>query len=439
MKLTVSKFGGTSVGSAEAIKKVKKIILEKPERKIVVVSAVSGVTDLLIKAASSAEKGKNWKVLYNEIKKKHLGISQELGMELDLSIYFNELESILANVESAGELTPRNRDYILSFGERLSSKIVAKYLGDRAEIRRINARHIIKTNSNFGNAKLDNKKTEQAIRKNLMPYLDKFEKIIITGFIGANENGEYTTFSRGGSDYSAAVIAGFLEAKELEIWTDVDGILTADPRIIPQAKIVENVSYAEAAELSYFGAKVLHPKTIKPVVKKKIPIRVCNTFNAKKPGTLVTKKSPKGIKSISKKNSSYIINLYAAEMIESFGFLGNVFSVFKKHKVVADVVSTGEANVSVTIDQKPDEDFLKELKKYAEVKVMPKKTIICIVGQDLNSDGGILARLFHAIREYPVYIISQSSSARNITIVVDKNDDKKVVELIYKELFKNNK
>lgn len=436
MKLIVAKFGGTSVGNGEAIKKVKKIVLEKPERRVVVVSAVSGVTDLLLKAGKAAQNNKNWVAIFNEIKKKHVKIVDELKMDLDLSFYFNELEAILKNIESSETLTPRNRDYILSFGERLSSKIVGIYLGGKPDIRRINSRHLIKTDSNFGCAKLDWEKTREAVKKNLVPNIAKHKKIIITGFLGANVNGEYTTLSRGGSDYSAAIIASCLNASELEIWTDVDGILTADPRIIPQAKIVQNLSYAEAAELSYFGAKVLHPKTIKPVVKKKIPIRVCNTFNYKRQGTLVTGSSKKGIKSISKKNSSYIINLYATEMIESFGFLSAIFSIFQKYEVVADVVSTGEANVSVTVDAKPTADFIAELKKIAEVHVLPAKSIICIVGHDLDSDGNALARIFQAVKKYPIRMISQSSSARNITIVVDKNDDWKVVELIYKELFK---
>lgn len=439
MKVIVAKFGGTSVGSAEAIKKVREISLANPARKIIVVSAVTGITDLLIKAGKEAQKGKNWRKTLNDIKRKHQKIVSDLEMDLDLSFYFNELEAILSNVESSESLTPRNHDYILSFGERLSSKIVSKYLGDRKQVRRINSRHIIKTDSNFGCARVDWEKTRKAVKKNLVPNLEKYSKIVVTGFLGANENGEYTTLSRGGSDYSASILASILPAKELEIWTDVDGILTADPRIIDGAKIVQNVNYGEAAELSYFGAKVLHPKTIKPVVKKNIPIRVGNTFKWKKAGTLVTKNSKKGIKSISKKNSSYIINLYATEMIETFGFLASIFEIFKKYQVVADVVSTGEANVSVTMDKKPEEDFIAELKKCAEVKVMPNKTIICIVGHNLDEDENVLVRLFSAIKKYPVRMISQSSSARNITIVVDKKDDEKIIELAYKELFNHKK
>jgi aspartate kinase len=435
MDLIVSKFGGTSVGSAAAIKKLKKIITVNKKRRIIVVSAVSGITDLLISASETARKNGDWMSILNEIGKRHAKIAIDLHVKLDFSIYFNELESILSNVSSAKILTPRNRDYILSFGERLSSKIIWQYLKKEINIARINARHIIKTDSIFSNAQLDFKKTENAVKKSLLPSLKKTEKIIITGFIGSNENGEYTTLSRGGSDYTAAILASLLNAKGLEIWTDVDGILTADPRIIPKAKIVESLNYKEAAELSYFGAKILHPKTIKPVIKKKIPIRVVNTFNSEKKGTLITDFSRKGIKSISKKNGSYIINLYSTDMIESCGFLGKIFSLFEKYRAVADVVSTSEATVSVTVDSRPSKKFVSDLKKYADVEVSPKKTIICIVGEGLNEESRVLAKIFASISQYPVRIVSQNSSARNITLVVDKEDDKKIIRLIYKKLF----
>lgn len=435
--IIVSKFGGTSVGSPPAIRNLGKIVFQKKERRVIVVSAVSGVTDMLIKLAQSAAKGANWKKKLEDIKRKHKSIIKELDLDLDLSIYFNELESILDNVNAERELSPRNRDYILSFGERMSAKIVEQYLKEGGKnIKKINAKHFIKTDSTFGDAKLDWKKTEKAIRKVLVPILEKHEKIIVTGFIGANPIGEYTTFSRGGSDYTASIIASLLSAKELEIWTDVTGILTADPRIIPEARIVENISYREAEELAYFGAKVLHPKTIKPVVADKIPVRVLNTFDFEKKGTLISADSKNGIKSISCKKGAMVINLYSAEMVESYGFLAKIFAVFLKYKVVADVVSTSEASISVTVDSEPADEFLKELEKHAEVEVLPGKTIICIVGKGINSDKSVPSRIFNAINIYPVRIISQNSSAKNVTVVVDEKNHKEIIRLIYGEFFK---
>lgn len=435
MSLIVSKFGGTSVGSAEAIKRVREIVLEKPERQVVVVSAVSGVTDLLLKAGEMAKNNGDWMKVLEEINQKHKNILRELNLELDLSLYFSDLESILSHVSTVKELTPRDRDYILSLGERLSSKIITKYLSVDARVMRINARHIIKTDNNFSDAKVDWKKTEKAVNKLLSSKLNDYDKIIITGFIGSNSKGEYTTFSRGGSDYSASILASVLGAQELEIWTDVDGILTADPRLISRAKIVKNISYVEAAELSYFGAKVLHPKTIKPVIEKEIPVRVCNTFNYRNPGTLITKNSPSGIKSISRKNNIYIINLYSAEMVESCGFLKKIFSIFSEYKIVADVVSTGEAGVSVSVDKAPQEEFIKELSKCAEVEIMSQKTIICIVGKDLNKQKEIPSCLEKVIKKYGVKMISQNAFSRNMTIVVEEEESEEIIKLIYKKIF----
>lgn len=439
MNLIVSKFGGTSVGSASAIKKASEIILKKKERKVIVVSAVSGITDLLIKAGLAAARNGRWALILNAIKKKHADIMNDLSLDLDLTLYWSELESVLENVQESKELTPENKDYLLSFGERLSTKIVASRLEKNAKVLRINARHIIKTDDTFGDAKLNSEKTKEAINKILIPNIKKYEKIVITGFIGANAHGQYTTFSRGGSDYTAAILAGLLNAQELEIWTDVDGILTADPKIIAKAKIVKNISYREAAELSYFGAKVLHPKTIKPVIKKNIPIRVCNTFNSARSGTLVTKTSKIGPKSISRKSGSYVINLYSAEMIESYGFLAKIFSVFLKHQIIADVISTGEASISVTVDSRPPSQFIQELKAYADVEVLSGKAIICLVGEDLNQSGtnNTYSRMFSSIKKYPIDMISQNHSAKNITIVVDQNKSEEVIKSIYEEFFRN--
>ena len=435
MNIIVSKFGGTSVGSPEAIQKLREIVLEKEERKIIVVSAVSGTTDLLIKAGTQAKQKEDWEITLEIIKKKHLKLIKELGIKLDLSEYFEELEAFLNGIESIGELTPRSRDYILSFGERLRSKIIESFLEKKSKAIRINSRKLIKTDNSFSSAKLDMKETIKAIKKNLLPKLNDFDKIVITGFIGSTAHGEYTTFSRGGSDYTAAILANVLNATELEIWTDVDGILTANPKIIPQAKVIPKINYREAAELAYFGAKVLHPKTIEPVVVKEIPARVVNTFNHKHRGTLITGESQKNIKSVSSKNGSYIINLYSTEMLGTSGFMAEIFSIFLKHDVVIDVVSTSESSISVTTECEPTTLLIKDLEKYALTEILYNKTIISLVGEGISQRKNILSRLFGAVKNHSIKMVSQGASPRNITLVVDKKDEKLVIRAIYKEFF----
>jgi len=435
MNIIVSKFGGTSVGSPEAIQKLREIVLEKEERKIIVVSAVSGTTDLLIKAGAEAKHKGDWEITLEIIKKKHLKIIKELGIKLDLSEYFEELEAFLNGIESIGELTPRSRDYILSFGERLSSKIIESFLEKKSKAIRINSRKLIKTDNSFSSAKLDMKETLKAVKKNLIPKLTEYDKIVITGFIGSTAHGEYTTFSRGGSDYTAAILANVLNATELEIWTDVDGILTANPKIIPQAKVIPKINYREAAELAYFGAKVLHPKTIEPVVVKEIPARVVNTFNHKHRGTLITGESQKNIKSVSSKNGSYIINLYSTEMLGTSGFMSEIFSIFLKHEIVIDVVSTSESSISVTTECEPSNLLIKDLEKYALTEILFNKTIISLVGEGISQRKNILSRLFGAVKNYSIKMVSQGASPRNITLVVDKKDEKLVIRAIYKEFF----
>ncbi|HRY82760.1 MAG TPA: aspartate kinase [Candidatus Moranbacteria bacterium] len=435
MDIIVSKFGGTSVGSQEAIEKLREIVLEKEERKIIVVSAVSGVTDLLIKAGTEAKKKGNWKTVLADIRERHLKLIKELDIVLDLSKHFKGLEAFLRGIESIGELTPRSRDYILSFGERLSSKIIESFLEKKSKAIRINSKYLIKTNETFSSATLDMKETRKAVKKNLLPKLEEYDKIIITGFIGSTRQGEYTTFSRGGSDYSAAILANILDAKELEIWTDVDGILTANPKIIPQAKVIKNVNYREASELSYFGAKVLHPKTIEPVVEKGIPARVVNTFNHKNRGTLITEKSKKTIKSVSSKNGSYIINLYSTEMLGTSGFMAKIFSIFLEHSIVIDVVSTSESSISLTTECEPPTLLVRELEKHASVEILKNKTIISLVGEGLGERKNILYRLFGAVKNYSIRMVSQGALPQNITLVVDKRDEKLVIRAIYREFF----
>lgn len=435
MRLIISKFGGTSMGTAKAIEQVAAIIQKNTDRKIVVVSAMSKVTNKLVAIGELAKSGKDWTALFLELKKRHDDVIRDLNIELDLSPYYHDLQSFLKGITIIKELSPRSRDYILSFGERLSSEILATLLTKRGVATRIDTREIIKTDNTFCAANLLRDKTRAAIAKKLAPLLTQAGTIVVTGFIGANENGDYTTFTRGGSDYTAAILADLLDAQLLEIWTDVDGIMDADPHIITDAKTIPHLGYKEAAELSYFGAKVLHPQTIEPAVRKNIPVKVLNTFNYKNSGTTISADTNKNVKSITIKKEVIIIAIYSTAMLEAKGILAKIFSTFEKHNVAVDVVSTSEVSVSVTIDCIPTDQLLSELRGFADIEVSDKKTIICLVGEGINEIIGLPAKLFSATAGYTVSMISQGASPRSITLVVNEADEKIIMKNIYNQFF----
>lgn len=423
------------MGTAKAIRQVAAIIQKNTKRKIVVVSAMSKVTNKLVEIGELAKSGKNWNTLFLELKKRHYDVIRDLNIKLDLSLYFCDLQSFLKGLAIIKELSPRSRDYILSFGERLSSEILTAVLIKHGAAIRIDAREIIKTDSTFCAACLLRDKTRTAIAKKLIPLLTPATTVVVTGFIGANENGDYTTFTRGGSDYTAAILANLLNAQLLEIWTDVNGIMDADPHIITNAKTIPYLGYKEAAELSYFGAKVLHPQTIEPAVQKNIPVKVLNTFNHKNPGTTISVKTNKNAKSITIKKGATIISIYSTAMLEAKGFLTKIFSIFEKHNLAIDVVSTSEVSVSVTIDCQPTSHLLNELRQFANIEISDKKTVICLVGEGINEIIGLPAKLFSATAGYIVAMISQGASPRSITLVVDEADEKIIMKNIYNQFF----
>ncbi len=423
------------MGTAEAIKKITAIIQENNKRRVIVVSAMSGITNLLIQMGELAKTGKNWSDLFSELKKRHGDVIRDLNIELELSPYYDDLQTFLNGILMIRELSPRSRDYILSFGERLSSEILTALLTKNSAVTRIDAREIIKTDNSFCAARLLRDKTSVAIEKKLIPLLARTGIVVVTGFIGANENGDYTTFTRGGSDYTAAILADILNAELLEIWTDVSGIMDADPRIIANAKTIPYLGYKEAAELSYFGAKVLHPQTIEPAVRKNIPVKVLNTFNHKNPGTIISAKTDKKVKSITLKKGITIISIYSTAMLEAKGFLAKIFSIFEQCGLAVDVVSTSEVSVSVTIDVRPTDQLLSKLSEFADIEISDKKTVICLVGEGINEITGLPAKLFSAIADYVVSMISQGASPRSITLVVNEADEKIITQNIYNQFF----
>src|SRR5579875_649215 len=423
--MIVLKFGGTSVGSAERIRNLFNIVSAIiDQRPIVVVSAFNGVTDHLIALAMNAMQGKldlTW------IRERHFKEIEKLNLESELiESELNELETALKGIMYLKEVNPKILDLVMSFGERISAKIVAEYFNQQGiNAKALNAYDIgLLTDSNFGNAEV----LEESY-KLLQDYFYSYSDFIpiVTGFIAKDAKGNITTLGRGGSDYTATILGAAVDAEEVQIWTDVDGVMTADPKICPTARTVEALTYEEAYELAYFGAKVLHPKTILPVKKKGIPVRILNTFNPKAKGTLITSRvaRPNKVAAIACKKKVNILNIHTPKMFLAYGYLYRIFEIFNRHKISVDLISTSEVNVSLTTEDKYDIDELKkDLKEIAELEVFNSRATVSIVGQGINMEPNIAGRTFSVLGRKGINIemISAGSSKINISFAVKQED-----------------
>jgi len=459
--MIVLKFGGSSVKDADRIDTVKSIIqnYNKEHKRIaVVVSALGGITDQLIATGELASK-KDDKYIenFNEIYNRHLDIITKLvarDKQEELITFLKataeNLQSLLKGVSLIREMSARTKDCICSFGEIMSSKIIATFLEeDIKKTRHLDAREIITTNSNFGNARLDLEATHQ----NCVKHIRNNGVYIMGGFIASNALNETTTLGRGGSDFSASILAACTDAKELHIWTDVDGVMSADPRKATKAFSIPYLSYDEAMELSHFGAKVIYPPTIKPVLQKNIPIRIKNTFNPAFEGTLISNEPPlketnpvKGISSIS---SISLVTLQGAGMIGVAGIAGRLFSVLAKNNISVILISQASSEHSICFAINPDMDelaktvieseFERELERgdIEPVLVESKRSILAIVGENMNSTSGISGRLFQSLGKNGINInaIAQGSSELNISTVVDAEDEIKAINVLHDALF----
>ncbi|MDO8741157.1 MAG: lysine-sensitive aspartokinase 3 [Candidatus Woesearchaeota archaeon] len=439
--MIVMKFGGTSVGSAERIKIVHDIVKSRLDRDpIVVVSAVGGITDKLINTANLAFQGGDYSAILNEIKEKHYTIIKELGLGNSLvQDKLDEFEQLIGRIAKYREVTTETMDLVQSFGERMSARIVAAYMtkhGMEAEAHDAYDVGLV-TNDNFGGAE-PLPESEEQMRMHLS---DKKAIPIITGFIGKTSGGAITTLGRGGSDYSAAIVGAALNVEEIQIWTDVNGIMTTDPKIVKEAKTIDKVSFNEAAELAYFGAKVLHPKTILPAMRKNIPVRVLNTYEPSNEGTLIVNepsRSEKIAKAIAVKRNITVITINSTRMIDAYGFLAKIFDIFRKYHVVVDMVSTSEVSVSVTVDKKDNLDkAIVELNRFATVNIEENKSIVCVVGEGLHHIPNVVGPLFSVLGRNNINIemISQGASEINIGFVVKAEDAENAVRALHKEFF----
>ncbi len=440
------KFGGTSLANAERIKNVSDIIKTRLHKKpIIVVSAVGGITDLLINAAKLSVKGINPNEKVEEIIEIHKKIMKDLGLNDDLLMDdFTRLYDTLNGVYLLKELSPRSVDLISSFGEILSSKIVAEYMNSiKIKSTQYSGGDIgIITNDEFTNSEI--LEETYGLIKN---YSSKFKDLaIVTGFIAKNKDGDITTLGRGGSDYTASIIGAAVDANEIEIWTDVDGIKTADPRIVKNAKQWDKVTFNEASEMAYFGAKVLHPKTIKPAINKNIPVRILNTYNIDNTGTVIENEDNNEcvFRVISSKRNITVVRICSTEMLYAYGFLAKIFEIFSRYKISVDIVSTSEVTVSVTLDNingtsKNFDNAISELKNIGKIEVLKEMAIICITGKDIKNKPEILQNIFSVLKNINIKteIISQGVSPLSISFVINQENADSAIKELHKELFEN--
>jgi aspartate kinase len=451
-KLVVMKFGGTSVEDAKAMLRTAAIVRGRRERglsAIVVVSAMAKVTDQLLAAADAAGRGDRVGALAlsSRLRNRHLDTASdllcgELLMEVQKEIRdrFDSLDDLLRGIAAVGELTPRTSDRVVSYGERLSSRMVAAAFAQHGlNGAHVDARQCIVTDDHYGKAVPQEAAIEAKLAQIVLPLVEAGQTPVMGGFIGASAQGITTTLGRGGSDFTAALVGGGLHAGAIEIWTDVNGIMTTDPRICPDALRVKTISFEEAAELAYFGAKVLHPATILPAVQKSIPVWVLNSRNPNNEGTKITAIAPScasPFKSIAAKKKLTIIDVVASRMLMSHGYLKAVFDIFDKYRCVIDMVSTSEVSISLTVDSNERlPEICSELSKIADVKMEGHKALICMVGEDIRGSSGISGRVFSAIRHVNVRMISQGASEINMSFMVEESDVEEAIRSLHAEFF----
>ena len=450
--IVVMKFGGTSVEDAAAMGRTAAIVAGRRQRglgAVVVVSAMAKVTDQLLAAAAAAGRGDRIGALAlsARLRNRHVDTASELleaerlvPLRITLNLEFDALDDLLRGIAAVGELTPRTNDLVVSFGERLSSRMVAEAFAQRGlNGAHVDARTCIITDNHYGKAAPIEDAIEQKLLALVLPMIEAGKTPVMGGFIGSTIEGITTTLGRGGSDYTAALVGGGLHAGAIEIWTDVNGIMTTDPRICPDALRVKAISFEEAAELAYFGAKVLHPATILPAMQKSIPVFVLNSRNAENEGTRITAVAPKcasPFKSIAAKKRLTIIDIVASRMLMSHGYLKAVFDVFDKFECAIDMVSTSEVSISLTVDSNQRlPEICTELAKIADVKMEGHKALICLVGEDIRGHNGIAGRVFSAVSHVNVRMISQGASEINMSFMIEEEDVEEAIRSLHAVFF----
>jgi aspartate kinase len=453
--MVVQKFGGTSVADADAIARLIAIVRDAVRGAhardgrgpAVVVSAMSGVTDALIALANDAASGRASDAIarLRDVQRRHeeaarrlapddRGVVEEIGREI------RQIESVIGALAVLRDVSPRSLDLIVATGELLSSRLVVAALQHAGVTAAwVDPRVVVITNDEHSRAVPRMAETRAAMRSRVVPILDAGQVPVIGGFVGATVDGQTTTLGRGGSDYSGALVGDGIDAKEIQIWTDVDGMLTADPRVVEAPRLVPQLSFAEAAELAYFGAKVLHPSTILPAVERDIPVRILNSRRAEGTGTRITAAggtTGAAVTALACKREVTVIDVTSSRMLMAYGFLRRVFEVFERFRTAVDVVTTSEVSVSVTIDDTRElEAIRRELEALGEVRVESGMALLCAVGDRLREAPEAGAQVVAILEEVPLRMISQAASRRNITVVLRQEDLPRAMRRLHEELF----
>jgi aspartate kinase len=448
--MIVMKFGGTSVESAAAMERVAGIVKARLDRQpVVVVSAMGKTTNRLLAIAEKAWKGERDEAarLLEELAAYTLQEARPVCEEREwaevssfIEAHFHELSAFLDELAGLGEFPAQYVDLVSSYGERLSSRIVAaafRHFGMNGV--HVDAREVIVTDRRHTQAAPLYSRCYAKLDERVRPLAQAGKVVVMGGFIGSTQDGFTTTLGRGGSDFSASIVGAGIGAEEIQIWTDVDGMLTCDPRILPGGHRVKKISFAEAAELAYFGAKVLHPATVVPAVEKNIPVLILNSRNPENEGTrIVAERVPcaNTVKSIACKRNIVVVNVQSLRMLMAHGFLKRIFDVFDRYQTPVDMVTTSEVSVSLTIDNTTHlDEICADLRKIAEVSVDDTSSLICLVGDNIRETPGLGARVFGALRSINVRMIAQGASLLNLSVVVADVDLKAAVEALHAEFF----
>jgi aspartate kinase len=445
----VVKFGGTSVGDAAAIERSAAIVRSRLSRKpIVVVSALGGATNALLAVGEQSAKGHLIGALrgVENLRDRHLRECEALlggsdaadEIAADLSALCDELAHLAEALSTLGHVTPRSLDAIAAFGEQLSANLVTAYFqkaGIEAEY--VDARTVMITDDRYMEAEPQTETIASRSREVIQPIVESGRVPVMGGFIGSTEGGVTTTLGRGGSDYTASLVGAALRAEAIEIWTDVDGMLTADPRVVDGSLLIEQIRFDEASELASFGAKVLHPNTIAPAVRLGIPVFVYNSRRPEGKGTRITFDAPhRPVSPIAGKSDVTVVKVTAARMLLAHGFLRRVFEIFERHRTSVDVVATSEVSVSVTIDDPARlESLLVDLRELGDVSIERNRGIIAIVGAGICDQGGAMGRALMALGDTRIYMMSLSATGINLTVIVDDVSVKPAMRRLHAEFF----
>ncbi len=455
--MAVMKFGGTSVGNASAMRQAIALVVRQQEKAapLVVLSACSGITNKLVSIADAAGRSAldEAMALAGQVRKHHLDLVDELikgeALKKELLATIEQfslrLEMLIKGVDIVGELTERSRDMFCSFGELFSTTVFAAAMKEQGhDAEWLDVRTVMITDDNFGFARPIDELCEENTLSIIWPILKRGTVVVTQGYIGSTKDGRTTTLGRGGSDFSAALFGAWLNDDAIQIWTDVDGVMTCDPRLVPEARSIRVMTFSEAAELAYLGAKVLHPDTIAPAVQKNIPVYVLNSWHPDAKGTIITNdparlsgKSYGGlVKSIAVKKEQCIINVRSNRMLGRHGFMTELFGVFSRYGISVEMISTSEVSVSLTVDEKSfSNELILELKGFGEVDIEHHVATVSVVGDNLRMSRGVAGRIFGALKDVNLRMISQGASEINVGFVVEESEVATAVSTLHREFF----